>query len=274
MPELPEVETIKLSLKNKLNEVRIVECKAYYNGSIKYPSVEKFIQEVTGSLIKDIERRGKYLKLILNTKKVILIHLRMTGRLLLAEKRDPATKHTHVIFELDNGLQLRFVDIRKFGTLMLIAENELNKIKNYALLGPEPLGEKFTLEGFKSAVKDRKKAIKNLLLEQEVVAGIGNIYADEILHSAGISPFRCSDSLRDDELEKLYFSIKEELQKGIKNKGTSFRDYVNSNGMSGTNQDFLKIYRKEGQACVNCGCDIKRKKIGNRGTHFCVGCQK
>lgn len=274
MPELPEVETIKLSLKNKLKDVKIVDCDVYYDDCIKSPSVEKFIEKVTGSLIIDTKRRGKYLKLILNTRKIILIHLRMTGRLLLAEKNDPVTKHTHVIFQLDNGLQLRFVDIRKFGTLMLTDEDELKNIKSYVLLGPEPFEEEFTFEGFKKAVKNRRKKIKDLLLSQEVVAGIGNIYADEILHSAGINPFRCSESLDDVELEKLYLSIKNELRKGIENKGTSFRDYVDSNGMSGSNQEFLRIYRKEGQACLNCSCNIKRKKTGNRSTHFCAGCQK
>ena len=274
MPELPEVETIKRSLNSKLKDVKIEKCEVFYVGSLKSHSAEKFINEVTGEKIVEVDRRGKYLKIILENERIILVHLRMTGRLLLTAADDHITKHTHVIFYLNNGLHLRFIDIRKFGTLNLASKGELNNIRGYAILGPEPFGEDFTLEGFKETVIRRKKAIKDLLLSQEVVAGIGNIYADEILYSAGISPLRPANSLNDEELERLFHSIRVELEKGIANRGTSFKDYVDADGISGNNQDFLNVYQKAGCSCNNCGCKVVKSKIGGRSSHYCTGCQK
>lgn len=274
MPELPEVETIKRSLHPKLVGRKIRDCEILYEKCIKTHAPEKFINGVRGATIENIERRGKYLKIFLNTAEILLIHLRMTGRLIISPKGDPVTKHTHVIFHLDNDLQLRFIDIRKFGTLYLLPGEELHKVRGYRILGPEPFGEEFTLEYFKKAVKERKKNIKTLLLDQDVVAGIGNIYADEILHAAGINPARPAESLNGNELEKLYHSIKRELKKGIENRGTSFSDYVDGEGRKGKNQDYLSVYHRQGCNCSRCGCEIIKTKLGGRSSHYCPGCQE
>lgn len=274
MPELPEVETVKRTLAPRIEGLKIKKCSVYYEGSIKTHSSDTFRKEIEGAVIKKIERRGKFLKFFLNTGKILLIHLRMTGNLILATEDDPVTKHTHIIFYLDGGLQLRFIDIRKFGTIYLLLPEELDRVHGYAILGPEPLGSDFTLEYFKEKVKKRDKNIKTLLLDQDVVAGIGNIYADEILHAARINPSRRARSLNDDELKKLYDSIKKELTKGIANKGTSFRNYVDGEGSRGNNQDFLHVYKKEGTNCSRCGTTIVREKLGGRGCRYCPGCQK
>ncbi len=273
MPELPEVETIKNTLEKHIKNTRIVNCKFFYSGSLKTHTVESFIKEIKGKTIKGISRRGKYLKILLHTGKIILIHLRMTGNLIICTDKDTITKHTHIIIYLNNDYQIRFIDIRKFGTWYLVTHQDLKTIRGYRILGPEPLDEEFTLKYFKNAI-NRKKNIKNLLLEQEVVAGIGNIYADEILFASGIKPFRQADALNDSEIEKLYISIKEELKKGIKNRGTSFSDYVDGEGEKGKNQNFLKVYQKQGTKCSRCGNLIDKSKIGGRSCHYCPNCQE
>jgi formamidopyrimidine-DNA glycosylase len=273
VPELPEVETIKNTLEKYIKNTTIVDCKVFYGGNLKTHTTEDFIKEIKNKKIKGIFRRGKYLKIILNTGSILLIHLRMTGNLIICTEKIPVKKHTHIIIYLNTGRQIRYIDIRKFGTWYLVSPEQLNKIRGYRLLGPEPFDKDFTLDYFKNALNS-KKNIKNLLLEQTVVAGIGNIYADEILFTSGIKPFRQADTLHDNEIKRLYSSIKKELTKGIKNRGTSFSDYVDGIGEKGKNQNFLNVYQLQGTKCSRCGTIINKSKIGGRSCHYCPNCQE
>ena len=275
MPELPEVETVRRSLEEKLRGLTIIDAGVYLEKIIKEPvSVDTFKEIVIGKKIERLDRIGKYLLLHLSDSYVIVIHLRMTGQLLYAAQYEDITKHTHIIFKLDNDYQLRFVDIRQFGTIYLLKEDELKTIKGLAALGPEPLSEDFTVALLSEKLSKKTKKIKQVLLDQDVVAGLGNIYADEVLFDSGILPDRRANTLTEDEINKLYQSIVQVIKEAISHRGTSFRDYVDGDGEKGGHQDYLQVYRRTDQPCSRCQCHIKREKIAGRSSHFCPGCQK
>ncbi|NLT96443.1 MAG: DNA-formamidopyrimidine glycosylase [Clostridia bacterium] len=276
MPELPEVETVRRSLEPNLLNKTITEVKVFLPKLIKIPSgdAEAFGRILTGRKFKAIKRRGKYLLLYLEPDWVLVIHLRMTGRLLYIEKPVPVEKHTHFIFCLDDGNELRFHDVRQFGLIYLVQEKDLETIEGLKTMGPEPLSEDFTLECLKNSIKGKKQRAKVFLLDQRCVAGIGNIYADEILFQAGIHPDRRVDTLRDDEKEALWRAIKDRLQAGVDHRGTSIKDYVDGFGQAGSFQNQLQVYGKYGEPCPRCGTIIQRTKSGGRTTSFCPRCQK
>lgn len=274
MPELPEVETIRKSLEERLSGLTIKDTNIYFDKIIKEPTcIENFRNTVINKRIISLKRRGKYLLIHLTDEYVIVIHLRMTGRLLYTKNYEVITKHTHLIFCLDNNFHLRFVDIRKFGTIYLLKETELDTIKGLANLGLEPLSKNFNLEFLTEKLSKRSKKIKQLLLDQDIVAGIGNIYADEILFESKILPDRQANSLKEGEIESLFHSIVKVIREAIDHRGTSFRDYVDGDGEQGEYQKYLKVYQKTEQPCCRCQCKIKREKIAGRSSHFCPGCQ-
>lgn len=275
MPELPEVETVVNGLRSILKGRKIIDIEVREEALIGYPEadVEKFKEELTNCKITAMDRRGKYIIIKLDSQKEMIIHLRMTGKLLVKEVKSYRDKHTHVIFVLDDGQEIRFNNVRKFGRIYLIDPEHPEQAGGYAELGPEPLSSDFSVEDFKKLFDNRRGIIKSLLMNQKFIAGIGNIYADEILFMSGIKPDRTADTLTEKEKEKIYFNMREILAKGIKYGGTTFSDYVNAFGEKGSFQMELKVYQREGQNCYECGTAVKKTKIGGRSTYYCSKCQ-
>lgn len=274
MPELPEVETIKRDLEKNIIGLNISEVILLMPKIVRTPSPQDFIKNLTGKTIKKIERRGKYILIHLSEKLTLLIHLRMTGNLVYCSPKTPCSKYTHVIFELSNGYKLFFSDMRQFGRMVLINSHELCSLPGFKDLGVEPLSDTFTRDLLKKELKGRRIKLKPLLLDQTFIAGLGNIYADEALHMAKISPDKLASMLTHREIAHLYEAIREVLSNGIANRGTTFRDYKDGMGEKGSNQDKLKVYSREGKPCFNCGKPIIRIKLSGRSSYLCAECQK
>ncbi|MFP4017088.1 MAG: bifunctional DNA-formamidopyrimidine glycosylase/DNA-(apurinic or apyrimidinic site) lyase [Halanaerobiales bacterium] len=274
MPELPEVETIVTGLRELIVDHIIQLVIVREKNIIAYPSVDEFITELSERKIVAVDRRGKYILIRIEGQKTLVVHLRMTGRLLVKPTAIDYDRHTHVIFRLNNEIDLRFHNVRKFGRMYLVDTDDYSPARGLATLGPEPLSEEFTLEWFKEKISKRKSNIKSLLLKQTFLAGLGNIYVDEVLFEAGISPERKSDSLSLSEVKKIYYAIRTILKRGVEAGGTSFSDYLNAKGEKGNFQNELRVYQQEDKECPKCGNKIIKKKIAGRGTHFCPTCQK
>ncbi|HHU32096.1 MAG: bifunctional DNA-formamidopyrimidine glycosylase/DNA-(apurinic or apyrimidinic site) lyase [Zhaonellaceae bacterium] len=274
MPELPEVETVRRSLEKHLLGRIITEVIINKSKIIKFPEPEKFKFLLEGDKINSLGRRGKYLLFCLKSGYTWVTHLRMTGQFYYVKPEESLLKHTHLIFELDNGYQLRYVDIRQFGTMYLLRPEEFKLIKGLRDLGPEPLSNGLSFDRFCRLLEGRRGALKQLLLDQTFLAGIGNIYADEILFDAGLHPKRLVSSLSLQEKKALLKSIQKMLQLGIENRGTSFRNYVDGDGRKGSFQELLKVYGRGGEACCKCGQPLTKQKIAGRSTCFCSTCQK
>lgn len=274
MPELPEVETVKNTLEKNLTGLTITGVDIKMPKIIREPGLDEFTAGVTGKKITRMGRRGKYLLIYLAGGSVLVIHLRMTGRLVYARPEDPPPRHTHVVFHLSNGCELRFADMRQFGRILLAQARQLNRIKGIKDLGPEPLGRQFTRDFLRREIKLKRVRLKSLLLDQTFIAGLGNIYADEALHRSRLHPERVARTLSPREIANLYRSIIEVLQESIANRGTSMRDYVDGDGREGNYQALLRVYNREGQRCQYCGTAIARIKVGGRSSYFCPACQK
>lgn len=268
IPELPEVETISRSLQINLG-ARITKIDIKCAGVIRRRDFEP--EEICGSTISSINRKGKFLNFIFENGLELIIHMGMSGRFYMVhEDEEILAPHVHVIIHLDNKKGLVYQDARRFGGLWLIRDSR----GFFSRLGREPLSDEFTAEYLAKKVKKRRQAIKTLLLNQSIVCGIGNIYADEALFEAAIRPDRPAGSLSASEIGCLCKAIKEVMQNSIQKRGTTFRDFRDGYNKSGGFQDYLKVYGKTDQDCSRCGGIIKRKKIGGRSTHFCDKCQK
>lgn len=265
MPELPEVETIVRGLQGPLLGRTFTGVAVTWPNSIKTPLPE-LQNRLPGRRIEAITRRGKYLQFHLSGGDMLLIHLKMSGDLLVEPAGQPPHPHVRTTFGLDNGYELRFKDTRKFGRVYLVGDPR----QVVGRLGPEPLADDFSLEAFKALFRGRKGRLKPLLLNQEFIAGIGNIYADESCFRAKIDPRRPVDSLSPPELEQLYRAIRQALQAGITHKGASL-DQVYRGGEF---QNHFQVYQREGEPCFNCGSLIVRTVLGGRSTHFCAQCQR
>lgn len=267
MPELPEIETIVRSLQPLVGQK--IELLEIINPVIlkqqDFPP-----QELRGKTISCIARRGKFLIIQTKSDLSLVIHLGMSGRFYLDNPDHPRPKHTHACILLENGQELRYFDPRRFGGMWLAREPFA--VMNH--LGVEPLGKDLTCEYLASVLRRRKAAIKNVLLNQQVIAGIGNIYADEILHRARIRPVRPASSLSDEEIGRLRQAIIDTLEAGIANRGTTFRDYRDGLNLPGSFQEHLCVYGREGQPCPQCGRPVTRIIIGGRSSHFCENCQE
>ncbi|HHT24828.1 MAG TPA: bifunctional DNA-formamidopyrimidine glycosylase/DNA-(apurinic or apyrimidinic site) lyase [Clostridiaceae bacterium] len=308
MPELPEVETIRRTLIDKIQNQIIEEIICYHPDVLVNPDDIA----LKNWLIKDIRRRGKYLLFDLEKVKsdtygnnnsenspnnntnisdnyyseripnhitksscVMMIHLRMTGKLLLEENIVEPAKHTHVRFILSNGGSLDFNDTRRFGRVTLFIPGHEFNDHGFATLGPEPLGDEFTADYLiKTCIRYGKSTIKGVLLNQKAIAGIGNIYADESLFRAGIMPERKAGEISPTKIILLHQKIREVIAEAIGHRGTSFRDYVDGLGNKGFFQLQLAVYQKDGKPCLNCGTPIEKIKVSGRSTHFCPHCQK
>jgi formamidopyrimidine-DNA glycosylase len=274
MPELPEVETVKRTLEARVKSKRIIGVQIIYGGIIEGIEPWLFQDKVVNRTIEKLERRGKYLLFHLSGEYLLIIHLRMTGQLLYVQPDAPKSKHLHLIFFLDDGRELRYVDMRKFGKIYLIPCASVSNLKGLSSLGVDPLSKEFSLKKFASLLEGRTGKIKTILLDQKLIAGIGNIYADEILFDAGLHPERTGGSLTEEERGRLYQSIRQILAKGIAHRGTSIRNYVDGDGRNGSFQKLLRVYGKEGEPCPLCGCIVSRRKVGGRSSYFCPACQR
>lgn len=271
MPELPEVETIVRGLRKKLtgwefsrSEIRTARCLR--------GNRDEFCESLSGRKILDFGRRGKNIIFHLSGGAALLVHLRMTGQLHLVSSRTAPGPHTHAqFFFRKHPDQLRFNDTRKFGRIWLEKKGAGGEIPSLSRLGPEPL--EISAREFARRIQAKKRVIKPLLLDQCFLAGVGNIYADESLHRARIHPRRNSAELSGEELRRLYRALKRILQAAIRAGGTSVRSYVDSAGARGGYQNFLRVYRRGGEACRNCGGTLVRETVGGRSTFFCPRCQ-
>lgn len=269
MPELPEVETIARGLRKPLVGREFTGIRVGWKNLIARPAVKEFKRRIVGQKILAVKRRGKYLVFALSGGGSLIIHLRMTGQLLIKNSGDELDRHDHLIFELDDGRELRFNEMRKLGRVYLVDDED----EILGSLGPEPLDDDFAPADFAALLFGRRGMIKPLLLNQRFMAGIGNIYADEALFTARIHPERRADTLTSEEIERLYSAIRQVLRQGIENSGTTLSTYRDAEGREGRNQEYLEVSRRAGQPCPRCGTPIERTVVGGRGTHFCPKCQ-
>ncbi|XJZ26449.1 DNA-formamidopyrimidine glycosylase [Bacillota bacterium Lsc_1132] len=274
MPELPEVETVRKTLENLVLQKQLESVSVFWPKIIKNPlEVKQFTDALKGETILEIGRRGKFL-LIYTNRYALVSHLRMEGRYGLYSKNEPYDKHTHVFFRFTDGTELRYRDVRKFGTMHLYKKGEEFQNPPLSELGPEPFAEKFTEEYLGKALKKTSRKIKPALLDQKLVVGLGNIYVDEALFRAGIHPERIAASLNEEEITVLHREIVATLTEAVKMGGSTIRSYVNSQGEMGMFQLELSAYGRKGEPCKKCGAPMEKIVIGGRGTHFCPNCQK
>ncbi|MFC0232783.1 DNA-formamidopyrimidine glycosylase [Vagococcus entomophilus] len=273
MPELPEVEAVKVGLNQLVKGKKIMKVEVLWPRIIESPDFEAFQSDLIGEEIEQVSRRGKYL-IFHFTHWDLISHLRMEGKYEFHQQSTPCLKHTHVVFYFEDGSELCYLDVRKFGRMVLVPKETAQYYKGIAKLGPEPVQDSFKKAQFKKQLKKHSKAIKPVLLDQTLVTGLGNIYVDEALFLAKIHPERPANSLSEKEVAGLHAAIIKVLFEAVAAGGTTVRSYLNALGEAGNFQQQLKAYGKEGQPCVRCGTAIKKIKVAQRGTHFCPKCQK
>ncbi|WP_438433080.1 DNA-formamidopyrimidine glycosylase [Gorillibacterium sp. sgz500922] len=273
MPELPEVETVVRTLN------RLVAGKTIDRVSVLLPRIirrpaepEAFAAALSGQTIQRIERRAKFILFRLDGL-TLISHLRMEGRYGVYRADEPVEKHTHVIFHLTDGTELRYRDVRQFGTMDIFRTGEELNLPPLHKLGLEPLDPSFTAALLEQRIGTKSTKLKPLLLNQEAIAGLGNIYVDESLHRAGLHPERPANSLSAGEWEKLHEAIRFVLQEAVDAGGTSIKSYVNGQGEMGMFQQRLLAYGQTGKPCQTCGHLIEKTRLGGRGTHYCPNCQ-
>lgn len=278
MPELPEVEVLRRDLDREVVGKKIKSIEVNGLRSIRRHKTKKaFASRLEGHKITRVERRGKYLVLHLDGDEALVVHLGMSGQLLRAKSaREKMPKHTHVVLTFTQGGQLRFVDPRTFGEMFVAALDDIdNQVEELAHLGVDPLETTMSWDYFGRLVAQRKCRLKALLMDQRFLAGIGNVYSDEILFTAGLRFDRESDSLSDQEIRRLYRAIGEILQEAVKHRGSSLADeqYVDLFGKPGAFQHHHNVYDREGESCRRCRHTVVRQRFSNRSTFFCDACQ-
>ena len=271
MPELPEVETVRRELE-PLIRGRLIEDFRVERGSsrlLRGASAASVRRRLAGRRFAAVARRGKYLGLRLDDESHCVVHLRMTGSLRFRPAGSPPDPFCRAVFSLDRGDELRFTDVRKFGTIDAVAEfaDALPE------LGPEPFDAEFTPDALWSALRGRTAPLKSILLDQRTVAGIGNIYADEALFLARLHPEVPAGALRPAERPALHAAIVQSLREGVEHGGASFRDYTDVHGEEGAQQHYVRVFRRTGEPCDACGAEIRRTVVGGRATHWCPRCQ-
>lgn len=271
MPELPEVETVARGLREFLVGRIITGVTVCWPRTIAQPAVDDFQERIAGQRVVSVSRRGKYVVVGLE-QSYLLIHLKMSGRLGVVPAGEALDGHTHTRFDLDDGRQLRFRDVRKFGRVHLVDD----PAEVTAGLGPEPMADDFEFDDFRRLLARRSGRLKSLLLNQTFVAGLGNIYADESLFAARLHPLRKADTLLPEEQARLYEAIRTVLNRAIEGRGTTLDDggYVDARGQAGAYQEQIAVYGRKGEACLVCHASIERIIVGGRSTHFCPRCQK
>lgn len=271
MPEKPEVLTVVKVLKNKIIGSKITNCNVYWDHIIAFPTVSKFCQEIKGQTIENIRSRGKWI-LIELTKDTLLVHLRMEGKFFFRKKEEERGKHEHVVFTLDEEREMRFADVRKFGKMYLLPKESVETREPLLHLGYEFDDQKLKSNYLLDRFAKRKLPIKTVLLDQSIIAGIGNIYDDEILFRSKIHPLTMACSLTKASCDDLIQNTKIVLEKAISLGGTTIRSYTSEEGVHGRFQNELLVHGKK--ECPICHSEIKKIKVGGRGTYYCPNCQK
>lgn len=274
MPELPEVETVCRGLAAHLLDRRIERVAIFQRQVVHRPKEDSvsFSMLLQGRCIHRVERRGKYIILVLD-EGWLVCHLRMTGKLLMKDGAYQKKKHDHLIFYLDNESQLVYEDVRRFGGVGFYSASPYTE-SPLSILGPEPLQEAFSSDYLYQCCQGRRKPIKSMILDQYVVAGIGNIYADEILFRAEVRPLKSAYRIRKIECERIVQVTKDVLQEAILAGGSTIRDYVNSDNKEGSFQLLHRVYGRSGEPCVKCGTSLKKVNVGGRSSVYCPHCQK
>ena len=274
MPEMPEAENIVRGIRPFIETKKITDIEIIKSDIVKYPSVEQYVQRIKNSRINAVKRRGKYIILELDNGIAAVIHLRMTGKLLYTRQNQPIDKYACVIFTLEDKNKLVNADVRRLGTLDAVTNQELPRLKGLYSLGAEPLTADFSVDYLQKVLQKSKSRIKSFLLNQKNVAGLGNIYVDEALFLSRINPLRTAGSLSMAEIKALHEAVNQVIGAGIKDGGTTFRDYRNGLGGKGTHQDHLYVYSRKGESCRVCGAPIEKTVVGGRGTYYCPCCQR
>jgi formamidopyrimidine-DNA glycosylase len=272
MPELPEVEHAARGLAEQVVGRRIAAVtRLDWERMVETPTVEQFIALLEGRTVLAASRRAKWILLTLDAGWTLALHLRMSGSISVHGPEAQPNAYTHLVLLLDDGRQVFFHDTRKFGRARLLDAAGLAALDDAH--GLEPLTDEFTPEALAERLRRRRARLKPLLLDQKVIAGIGNIYADEALWLAQLHPLRATDSLSDDEIARLHSGIRLALLQGLEHGGSTLRDYRNSYGQSGENQEHFNVYDRRGAPCPRCGTPIEKIVVGQRGTHLCPFCQ-
>jgi formamidopyrimidine-DNA glycosylase len=273
VPELPEVETIRRGLEPHVTGQEITEVIVLRPSQLRNVTPAELSCRLKGRIIERLARRGKYLLFFCSSNQVLAIHLRMTGQLLYYPSGQAVGVHTRLVLCLQLPAQLHFRDVRALGQITLLTADQLSSWRPLSVLGPEPLSPAFTLEGLQQALACRRAPIKNVLLGQQAVAGLGNIYADETLFQAGINPLRPANVLSVTEVKALWAAIRQTLFAGIVQGGTSISNYVNAHGAPGSYQQQLLVYGRKGQKCKHCGSELVGCRLAGRSTVYCPHCQ-
>jgi formamidopyrimidine-DNA glycosylase len=279
MPELPEVETVRRGLVPRLVGHRIVRL-TQRRKDLRVPLPARFAAKVEGRTVQAIDRRAKYLLLRLDDGHTLIVHLGMSGRMTLHDAgsaaEHPFERHDHVVFEMDDGWQVRFNDARRFGLMLLVPTEAVEKHKAFKGLGPEPLDRSFDGGALAARLKGRRTPIKAALLDQKTLVGVGNIYACEALYMSGISPRRSAHTVQGDRADRLAAAIKNVLLRSIDDGGSTLRDHVQPGGELGYFQTRFKVYDRAGAVCPtrDCGRIVKRLVQGGRSTFYCARCQR
>lgn len=273
MPELPEVETICRGLRPLLRGRRISAVEVLER-RLRTPVHQGFPWQLEGKVILDVQRKGKYILIMLESETVWIFHLGMSGKLIHVQGERPREKHDHIVVKLDNGHELRYHDPRRFGLSLLVARSELEALPQIRVLGLDPFQQRFNGIYLYSVARSSRRRIRDLLIDQGVVAGVGNIYANEILFHAGVRPTTRAWKLGRVRMERIAKTVPKVLRQAIRWCGTSFSDYRDAEDHRGGFQNHLRVYDREGENCRACGSKIKRVPIGNRSAFYCPTCQK
>ncbi len=272
MPEIAEVETVRNVLKKQILNKKIKDVNIIYDKIIEN-NPDEFKKILINNSFKDILRRGKWLIFELD-KYYLLSHLRMEGKYFLKDHKEEINKHEHLIITFTDNIDLRYHDTRKFGRMKIVKKEDLENTEEIKKQGMEPNSKGLTKEYLKDKFNNKKLPMKTILLDQTIISGLGNIYADEVLFQSQINPLRKASTISLEECAKIVSSTNEIITNAIKNGGTTIRSYTSSLGVSGSYQNYLKVHKREGKNCVVCGNIIKKIKIGGRSTYYCEHCQK
>ena len=273
MPELPEVETVRSTLYNLILNRKIKSIDVYYTKIIKDDSLTDFIKKLVGRTLLDIKRKGKYLIFIFEDI-ALISHLRMEGKYFIKNQSEDIEKHEHIIFNFTDGTSLRYYDVRKFGTMNLRKLDEIYTTNPLKKLGPEPFYKLITVEYLKTKLHKKHVATKTCLLNQQIFAGLGNIYVDEVLFLSKINPKLLAYKLADKDYKNIIDNSVKVLTKAIALGGTTIRSYTSSLGVTGRFQNELNVHMKQGEPCPICQTLIEKTRVNGRGTYFCHKCQK
>lgn len=274
MPELPEVETVARDLRAAVVGRRLVAVDLGHPGVLRFPVPEVFVAVLPGRRVRAVGRRGKYIVCSLEGEEDLVIHLGMTGHLLVCDADAPPAKHTHLRVKLDDGRELRFDDIRRFGRILLGPRSTLEDARVLPTLGVDPMSEDFTSDRLDGYLRSTTRTLKAALLDQRGVAGLGNIYVDEACHLAGVRPTRRCHRLTRAQRAALHAAIPATLDVAIHNRGSSIDDYRDVWNAKGSNQERLQVYGRGGQACFRCRVALRRTVLAGRTTVYCPNCQR